>query len=154
MKGYVTQKGTRWYAVVYEGLDPITGRERRSWHAAGTDRKDAERLAERLAKQRNGRNDLARSLTFGAYLTRRWLPGKRVNLATSTYDSYRRKVERHVLPTLGRVPSADFGLSSSTPCTSSCFVRPTELGRSHPRPSSRSTSSSEAHLPTPYDEAS
>jgi hypothetical protein len=29
MRGYVTQKETRWYAVVYEGLDPITGRERR-----------------------------------------------------------------------------------------------------------------------------
>ena len=27
---------------------------------------------------RNGRNDEARSLSFGAYLTRRWLPGKRV----------------------------------------------------------------------------
>ena len=104
MKGYVTQKGTRWYAVIYEGLDPITGRERRRWHAAGSSQGDAERLAARLAKQHNGRKDQARSLTFGAYLTRRWLPGKRVNLATSTYDSYRRKVERHILPTLGRVP--------------------------------------------------
>jgi integrase len=102
MKGYVTQKGTRWYAVVYEGLDPVTGREQRRWHAAGTCRADAERLAARLAKERNGRNDEARSLTFGAYLTRRWLPGKKVNLAPSTYDSYRRKIERHIVPTLGR----------------------------------------------------
>ena len=47
MKGYVTQKGTRWYAVIYEGLDPVTGRERRRWHAAGTSRADAERLATR-----------------------------------------------------------------------------------------------------------
>jgi integrase len=103
MKGYVTRKGNRWYAVIYEGLDPITGRERRRWHAAGTSRADAERLAERLAKPRNGRNDGARSLTVGAYLTRRWLPGKKVNLAASTYDGYRRKIERHVVPTLGRV---------------------------------------------------
>jgi hypothetical protein len=28
MKGYVANKGGRWYAVVYEGLDPVTGRER------------------------------------------------------------------------------------------------------------------------------
>jgi hypothetical protein len=34
MKGYVARKGNRWYAVVYEGTDPITGRERRSWHPA------------------------------------------------------------------------------------------------------------------------
>jgi hypothetical protein len=103
MKGYVARKGVRWYAVVYEGLDPVTGRKRRSWHPAGTDRADAERLAARLADERNGRDDEARSLTFGVYLTTRWLPGKRVVLADSTYDGYRRNVERHILPSLGRV---------------------------------------------------
>lgn len=103
MKGYVARKGNRWYAVVYEGVDPISGRERRSWHSAGTERADAERLAARLASERNGRNDGARSLSFGAFLSSRWLPGKRLVLATSTYDGYRRNVERHVLPTLGRI---------------------------------------------------
>ncbi len=28
MKGYVVRKGNQYYAVIYEGLDPITGRER------------------------------------------------------------------------------------------------------------------------------
>lgn len=42
MKGYVARKGDRWYAVIYEGLDPVTGRERRRWHPAGTSREDAE----------------------------------------------------------------------------------------------------------------
>src|SRR4051794_19894754 len=130
MKGYITHKGNRWYAVIYEGLDPITGRERRRWHAAGTSRDEAERLAARLAKQCNGRNDQARSLTFGAYLTRRWLPGKKVNLATSTYDSYRRKIDRHILPTLGRARSDGSDLNSSTLCTSRCSARPTGAGHS------------------------
>lgn len=67
MKGYVTRKGDRWYAVIYEGLDPVTGSERRSWHPAGTSRKDAERLATLLAAESNGRNDEGRSLTFGVY---------------------------------------------------------------------------------------
>jgi hypothetical protein len=57
MNGYVARKRGRYYAVVYEGLDPVTGRERRSWHPAGTDRAAAERLANRLAVERNGRND-------------------------------------------------------------------------------------------------
>jgi hypothetical protein len=52
MKGYVACKGTRWYAVVYEGVDPISGREHRSWHAAGTERADAEWLSARLASER------------------------------------------------------------------------------------------------------
>ncbi len=103
MNGYVVKKGARWYAVVYEGLDPVTGRERRSWHPAGIDRADAEKLAARLAGERNGANDEGRSLTLGAYLTGRWLPGKRVALATSTWDGYRRKIDRHILPTLGRI---------------------------------------------------
>ena len=49
MKGYVVQKGARFYAVIYEGIDPLTGRERRRWHPAGTDRTVAEQLATRLA---------------------------------------------------------------------------------------------------------
>lgn len=103
MKGYVARKGNRWYAVVYEGIDPTTGRERRKWHPAGTERCDAERLAARLATDLEGRNDEVRSLTFGAYLMTRWLPAKRVVLAETTYDGYRRNIERHVLPMLGHI---------------------------------------------------
>lgn len=103
MKGYVARKGNRWYAVVYEGIDPATGRERRRWHPAGTERGDAERLAAHLASDLQGRNDQVRALTFGAYLTTRWLPGKRVVLADSTYDGYRRNIEAHILPALGRI---------------------------------------------------
>lgn len=65
MHGYVTQR--RGYAVIYEGLDPVTGREIRRWHPAGTDRAAAERLAKKLAKTEQGRADAIRSLTFGAF---------------------------------------------------------------------------------------
>ena len=37
MQGYVARKCSRFYAVVYQRLDPITGRECRRWHPAGTD---------------------------------------------------------------------------------------------------------------------
>jgi integrase len=103
MRGYVARKGDRWYAVVYEGVDPVTGRERRRWHPAGTTREEAEKLAARLAAEMNGRNDKVRSLTFGAYLTTTWLPGKKINLAQSTWDGYRRKIERHILPAVGHL---------------------------------------------------
>ena len=103
MRGYVARKGDRWYAVVYEGLDPVTGRDKRSWHPAGTTREEAEKLAARLAAQLNGRNDKVRSLTLGVYLTNTWLPGKKINLAESTWDGYRRKIERHILPAIGQL---------------------------------------------------
>ena len=102
MHGYVARKRGRYYAVIYEGLDPVTGKERRTWHPAGTDRAEAEALAARLATERDGRNDEIRSLTFGAYLAGRWLPAKRLELATSTHRSYVHKAQRHILPALGR----------------------------------------------------
>jgi integrase len=72
MKGYVRQRGDRYYAVIYEGRDPVTGKERRSWHPAGTDRDDAERLATKLAATETDRVGAVRALTFGAYLTGQW----------------------------------------------------------------------------------
>jgi integrase len=104
MNGYVAQRRGRFYAVIYEGRDPVTGREVRRWHPAGTDRAEAERLAKKLAAREQGRADAARSLTFGAYLTQEWLPAKKLHLATSTYRGYERNVSLHVLPKLGRVP--------------------------------------------------
>ena len=51
MKGYVAQRRGRFYAVIYEGRDPITGKERRSWHPAGTDRAKAEHLASEAGRR-------------------------------------------------------------------------------------------------------
>jgi hypothetical protein len=79
-EGLRIQEGNRWYAVIYDGLDPVTGRERRIWHPAGVERSDAEKLATRLAAHVDGGNDDVRGLSFGAYLTTRWLPGKRCAL--------------------------------------------------------------------------
>jgi Phage integrase, N-terminal SAM-like domain len=56
-----------------------------------------------------------RSLTFGAYLTRQWLPSKNLHLATSTYRGYERNVKLHVLPALGRIPTVEAWHPS--PCT-------------------------------------
>jgi len=102
MQGHIARKRDRYYAVIYEGLDPVTGKERRSWHPAGTDRAAAEALAARLAAERDGRNDEIRSLTFGAYVTHQWLPAKRLELRVSTHRSYVHKTQRHILPALGR----------------------------------------------------
>ena len=46
MRGYVAKRRNRFYAVIYEGIDPITGRERRRWYPAGTDRAEAEQHAQ------------------------------------------------------------------------------------------------------------
>lgn len=103
MRGYVAKRRNHFYAVIYEGIDPITGRERRRWHPAGTDRAQAEEFALHLATERR---DCVRRAgpALGVYLTRDWLPTKQLALRPSTWDSYRRNIELHVLPELGRIP--------------------------------------------------
>ena len=49
MQGYVARKGDRYDAVSYEGVDPLTGRDRRRWYPAGTDKAAARSLDEPLA---------------------------------------------------------------------------------------------------------
>ncbi len=34
---YIVQRKDRFYVVAYDGLDPLTGRERRRWHPVGHD---------------------------------------------------------------------------------------------------------------------
>lgn len=85
MQGYVARKGDRFYAVIYEGTDPITGRERRRWHRAGTDRAAAESIAHDLAERRGNEGHERCSLTLAVYLTQRWLPSKQLCLRASTY---------------------------------------------------------------------
>ncbi len=105
MKGYVVRKGNQYYAVIYEGRDPVTGRERRRWHPAGPDRGKADALAGQLAHERtHDPTARRRSLTVGVYLTQRWLPSKQVALRPSTWASYRNNIELHIVPAIGRVP--------------------------------------------------
>ncbi len=105
MRGYTAKKGKQFYAVIYEGVDPATGKERRRWIPAGPRRGDAERLVTELVKRRNdGQSNSRDKTTLGDYLTEKWLPLQQAQLRRSTYDSYRRNIEMHVLPTLGRVP--------------------------------------------------
>jgi integrase len=103
VRGYVVERNGRFYAVIYEGLDPITGRERRSWHAAGTDRGEAERTAVLLAQAANSK-ETTPGLTVARFLLQTWLPRKRVSLRPSTWDGYRRNIELHVVPHIGRLP--------------------------------------------------
>jgi len=103
VQGYVVAKGNRFYAVIHDGIDPLTGRERRQWHPAGTNRDDADRLARRLGVQASARvRDCG--LSLARYLREEWLPAKRLSLRPSTWAGYSNKLELHVIPRLGHVP--------------------------------------------------
>lgn len=105
MRGYTAKKGKQYYAVVYEGIDPATGKERRRWTPGGPRRGDAERLLIDLVKRKNdGHGAPQGKTTLREYLTDKWLPLQQAQLRRSTFDSYRRNIDLHVLPVLGRIP--------------------------------------------------
>lgn len=104
MRGYVVKKGNQYYAVIYEGVDATTGKERRRWHPAGPRKRDAERLVNDLVKRKDdGTYRGPDRLTLGEYLTDRWLPGQKSQLRPSSFNSYRRNVELHVVPRIGGI---------------------------------------------------
>jgi integrase len=98
--GYVTNRDGRWYAVSYEGLDPLTGRDRRRWHRA-SDQADARARAETLP---SARPPSTRGITVSRYLCTRWLPARKDRLRPTTAFRYEHMIDRYVLPHIGRVP--------------------------------------------------
>ncbi len=105
MRGTIQKKGKRWYAVVYDGVDPGTGKARRRWVSAGTRRCDAEKvLADLIQRKYEGEQVVTHKGTLGEYLVERWLPVQETQVRPTTFDSYRRTTALHVVPSLGRRP--------------------------------------------------
>ena len=52
MRGGIQKKGNNYYAVVYDGIDPGTGKKRRRWIPAGPRRADAEKILNAEIKRR------------------------------------------------------------------------------------------------------
>lgn len=105
MKDYVVRKGNQHYAVICQGLDPLTGQERRRWHPTRPDRHVAEQRAVKLADDwTNDRSARRSSVTVAVYLTQRWLPANQARLKPSTWAGYARNTRLHVVPRIGRVP--------------------------------------------------
>jgi integrase len=100
--GYVVNRQDRWYAVSYEGMDPLTGRHRRRWHPA-VDEAAARVLAAVLPAART-RGSALHGMTVARFMRTRWLPACERRLRPTTSFRYRRMTERCVLPHLGRVP--------------------------------------------------
>ena len=142
MQGYVARKGDRYYAVIYEGIDPITGRERRRWHPAGTDRADAETARRRARRRRRETTDTSDlRLTVAVYLTQRWLPSKQLTSA----DKHVRRIPAQHRPPRHARDRADLAAPPPGRSPRASLRRPPDDGRAdgtgglNPRPSSRST---------------
>ncbi|MGH9180453.1 MAG: hypothetical protein ACRDY5_01880 [Acidimicrobiales bacterium] len=116
---YIVQRQDRFYVVAYNGLDPLTGKERRRWHPVGHDRAEAEAVAARLDSQRVAPPPTkGGSITLGDYLTKTWLPHKRLHVRATTAYRYAWFVEHYINP-----PSVTSRCADSAPTTLTCFTR-------------------------------
>ena len=100
---YVTEKRGVHDAVIYEGRNPVSGRERRRWHRCDN-RRDAERLAGRLSADHDRRHRTGSSMTLGDFLLGQWLPAREATVARSTFARDAKAIEHYLLPHLGDTP--------------------------------------------------
>ncbi len=100
---YVTEKRGVYYAVIYEGRNPVSGRERRRWHGCD-DHAAAAKFANDLTERRARQRHTGSSLTLPEYLLGQWLPTKDATLAPSTHARYVTSVEHYLLPYVGTTP--------------------------------------------------
>lgn len=101
---YIVNRKDRFYVVGYDGIDPISGRERRRWHPAGETRHGAELLARRLeADPRRDHRTRGTSTRFDVFLTETWLPRKRAHIRATTAHRYQWMIEHYLIPHLGEV---------------------------------------------------
>lgn len=100
---YVTEKRGVFYAVIYEGRNPVSGRERRRWHRCDN-HAAAAKVANDLTDRRARQRQTGSSLTLAEYLLGQWLPAKEATLAPSTHARYVSSAEHYLVPHLGDTP--------------------------------------------------
>lgn len=94
---YIVERKSRCYVVAYDGLDPLTGRERRRWIPIGHDRDEAETVAARRDSERvAGPAPRRGTVTVAEFLTRTWMPHKRRHVRASTAYRYAWFIDRYI----------------------------------------------------------
>ncbi len=101
---YIVTRNNRLYVVAYDGIDPLTGRERRRWHPAGASRTDAEAIAATLDAAAAPPADAStRSLTIGRFLSEQWMPRRRTQLPVTTAHRYSWIIDNYINPRIGDI---------------------------------------------------
>jgi len=101
---YIVTRNSRFYVVAYDGIDPLTGRERRRWHPAGASRTDAEAISATLDAATAPPADAStRSLTVGRFLTEQWMLRRRTQLRATTAHRYEWMIANYINPRIGDI---------------------------------------------------
>ncbi len=95
---------TRWYVVFDVGRNP-SGKRKQKWHGGFNTRKEAEvARAKLMVDVHDGAYVEPTKLTVEDWVIERWIPSMKTQLKASTFDSYQRNLNKHVIPILGKLP--------------------------------------------------
>ncbi len=103
-KGRGGKVQTLWYAVVDVG-NGDTGKRKQRWHGGFKTRREAELALAEIVRSLDSNTYISpQRLTLAEFVRNEWLPTMRTQVKESTWDSYRRNLENHVLPVIGATP--------------------------------------------------
>jgi integrase len=104
MKGSIKKRNHSYSVIIELDPDPVTGKRRQKWYTAHSS-KEADKLRNDLLSQRDkGIYVEPRKLTVADYLNS-WLTDYvQPNLAPMTFQIRVQQVNRHIIPSLGRIP--------------------------------------------------
>lgn len=73
-------------------------------NSGGATRREAEKVLTEIVKRvHDGDYRSPERITLAAYLTERWIPLRKSQVRQSTWDSFRRTVDLHVIPHIGQI---------------------------------------------------
>jgi hypothetical protein len=98
---------TTWYVVVDAGRKP-DGKRRQKWHGGFRTRKEAEGAQAKIVNDMNrGTYVEPTAITLAEWVRDPWLIVVKSRLKATTWDSYRRTLDLHVLPVFGAIKLSD-----------------------------------------------
>lgn len=105
MKGYIRKRAKDSYTIsVYIGIDSITKKKKYNYYTVRGTSKQAENfLIEKLNELNNGIFVDSKNMTFNEYLDYWFNQCCLSQLKPSTYESYKRNIDKHIVSVLGSI---------------------------------------------------
>ena len=154
---YIVQRKDRFYVVAYDGLDPLTGKERRRWHPGGHDRDEAEAFAARLETRTTLRSAPRPAADHRRRVSHRDVDATQATPSPSHHRIPVRMVHRALhQPAIGDYPAAPLRTSttSTTSTTTSLTDRWSHRRRARTQDGPRSSHDRPSALATPRADSS
>ena len=105
MRGHIKQRAKgSWSISIYLGKDNITNKKKYKWYTIHGSKQEAERfLNEKINELEKGIYVDGKNITFSEYLIY-WYEQKCLpTLAPTTYESYKRNIDKYIVPKLGNI---------------------------------------------------